>query len=113
MGLFLYFAKTSGNGRSGKVHACLLMALLLGAMLFTQVNASLAANIYDSQILERMSFNGSQHAKVSAILQKSDREMAAIFRKYGINPNAKPDFDKLQSASGELQAIGSRGKSGQ
>ncbi len=110
MGLFLYFAKTPGNGRSGKVHGFLLTALLLGATLFTQVNASLAADIYDSQILQRMSFSGSQHAKVRAILSESDREMAAIFRKYGIDPNAKPEFDKLQSASGELQAMESREK---
>ena len=44
------------------------------------------------------------------IIRQSDKEMAVVFRKHGINPNAKPDFDKLQRASTELQAIESREK---
>jgi hypothetical protein len=34
--------------------------------------------------------------------------MNAVFKKYGIDPNATPNFDKLTKASDELQAIGRR-----
>ena len=108
--MFLNITKTSRVAWSGKVHAYLLVALVAPFVLFAQVDASLASNIYDSQILQRMTFSGSQRAKVGAILRQSDREMAAIFQKYDINPNAKPEFDKLQSASGELQAMEAREK---
>ena len=43
-----------------------------------------------------MKFSPDQRAKVRKIIAKSDREMAVIFRKYGINPNAKPVFEKLR-----------------
>ena len=36
--------------------------------------------------------------------------MTAIFRKYGINPNAKPVFEKLRRAGSELQAVEAREK---
>ena len=71
---------------------------------------ALAATIYDTQILQRMKFTPSQRAKVRKILSKSKRERDAIFRKYGINPRAKPVFKKLQAASSELQALRSRQK---
>ena len=69
-----------------------------------------AANIYDAQILQRMKFSGSQRTQVKRIIRQSDKEIAVVFRKHGINPNAQPDFDKLRAASTELQAIESREK---
>ena len=60
--------------------------------------------------MQRMKFGPSQRAKVARIMRQSDREMAAIFRKYRINPNAKPDYDKLKRASSELKALESREK---
>jgi tRNA(His) 5'-end guanylyltransferase len=75
----------------------------------TMPNVALS-NIYDTKILQRMKFTPDQRAKVRKIIAKSDREMAVIFRKYGINPNAKPEFEKLQRAGNELQAVEAREK---
>ncbi|MGB5214722.1 MAG: hypothetical protein WBN88_13885 [Anderseniella sp.] len=75
----------------------------------TMPNVALS-NIYDTKILQRMKFSPDQRAKVRKIIAKSDREMAVIFRKYGINPNAKPVFEKLQRAGNELQAVEAREK---
>jgi len=104
------FTKASKIDWQGKAYTYLLIVLVASMTLFAEVNAASASNIYDARILQRMTFSSSQRAKARAILQKSDREMAAIFRKYGIDPNAKPDFDKLQRAGGELQAMEAREK---
>ena len=69
-----------------------------------------AASIYDAQILQRMKFSTEQRPKVRAIIRQSDKEIAVVFRKHGINPNAKPEFDKLQKAASELQAIEAKEK---
>jgi len=60
--------------------------------------------------LQRIKFTSVQRPKVKRIIRKSDKEIAVVFRKYGINPNAKPVFEKLQRASSELQAIESKEK---
>jgi hypothetical protein len=88
-----------------------LMAVLvvLTACLMTTNNAS-ASNIYDARVLQRIKFSPDQRAKVKRIIRKSDKEIAVVFRKYGINPNATPEFEKLRKASNELQAIESREK---
>jgi hypothetical protein len=64
-----------------------------------------AASIYDAQILQRMKLSGDQPTKVSRIIEQSDVDIAAVFEKYRIDPNATPEFDKLQRAASELQAI--------
>ena len=71
---------------------------------------SLEKTIYDSQVLQRIDFSPEQHRTIKAILQRSDREMLVIFAKYGINPHAKPNFDKLREARYELQALETREK---
>jgi hypothetical protein len=88
----------------------LIMLLLACVCLTLSPGGVSAANIYDAQIMERMKFSGNQRAKVRAIIRQSDKEMAVVFRKHGINPNAKPEFDKLQKASNELQAIEAKEK---
>ena len=65
---------------------------------------SLEKTIYDSQVLQRIDFSADQRRTVKSILRRSDREMLDIFAKYGINPRAKPNFDKLREARYELQA---------
>jgi uncharacterized membrane protein YgaE (UPF0421/DUF939 family) len=74
------------------------------------INNASAANIYDARILQRMKFTAVQRPKVRRIIRQSDKEIAVVFRKYRINPNAKPVFEKLQRASSELQAIESKEK---
>ncbi|MGI9512998.1 MAG: hypothetical protein ACR2OL_08870 [Anderseniella sp.] len=88
-----------------------LMAGLVALTAYTMsVHTVSAANIYDARILQRMKFTGSQRTKVRRIIRQSDKEIAVVFRKHRINPNAKPVFEKLQKASSELQAIESREK---
>ncbi len=87
-----------------------IAVLMVSGLYFAAPGAALAGNIYDSQVLQRMKFSPGQRPKVARVLRQSDREMAAIFRKYRINPNAKPNYDKLQRASRELQALESREK---
>jgi hypothetical protein len=66
-----------------------------------------AQTIYDAN-LSRLKLTAAQRPKVDRILRQSKRERNAVFRKYRINPRAKPDLDKLTSASGELTRIGDR-----
>ena len=61
--------------------------------------------IYDSQVLERMEFSDSQRVVVEQIMQESAAVMAQIFERYGIDPHAKPDFDKLMAARHDLQEL--------
>ena len=85
--------------------------LLLTLFALTLIPASSwAANIYDTQILQRMKLSGDQHDKVSRIIGQSDVDIAAVFEKYRIDPNATPEFDKLQRAAGELQVIEAKEK---
>ena len=82
---------------------CLCLALVVP-------ESAEAGTIYDSNVVSRLKLKGAQRSKAKAIVRKSDKEMKQVFRKYKINPRAKPDFDKLSAASGELQAIESREK---
>lgn len=84
--------------------------MLIAGLSIALPQQAMASNIYDTRVLQRIKLAPSQRAKVRSVLKRSDREMTAIFRKYGINPNAKPVFSKLRKASGELQALESREK---
>lgn len=87
-----------------------MAVLMAGGLWMVLPSAALASNIYDSQVMKRMRFSPGQRPKVRKVLNQSDREIAVIFRKYGINPNAKPVFEKLRRAGNELQALESREK---
>lgn len=93
-----------------KIATHLTVAIVALAALTMSAPAVWASNIYDARIMQRMKFSGAQRTQVRRIIRQSDKEMAVVFRKYGINPNAKPVFEKLQRASTELQAIESREK---
>lgn len=69
------------------------------------VEVAQAGTIYDSNVVNRLKLKGSQRTKAKRVIRESDREMRAVFRKYKINPNARPDFAKLQQAARELHAI--------
>lgn len=90
--------------------AKLIRSFVVISLLVSAPGFVVAGNIYDSNILQRIKFTSSQRSKVSAVLRRSDKEMSAVFRKYGINPNAKPEFEKLRQAGGELKAVQSRQK---
>jgi len=97
---------TNANRTPGLIRTALLAALLAA----TPLAAAHADNVYDSHIMQRMKFTPEQAARVRAELRISQRQTRAIFRKYHINPSAKPDLDKLQEASDELQAVSEREK---
>ncbi|MGI9371683.1 MAG: hypothetical protein ACR2OJ_04245 [Hyphomicrobiales bacterium] len=74
----------------------------------TSIPAYAGSTIYDAQVLRHIKLSGDQRSKVKKIVSKSDAEMAQVFRKHKIDPNAKPDFDKLFAASSDLRAIEKR-----
>ncbi len=76
------------------------------------LNAGIASaqTIYDSQVLTRMEFTESQRVEVEKVIEESGEIMARIFEKYGIDPEAKPNFDKLREARHELQDLEAREK---
>lgn len=80
-------------------------AVFSAALLCAGASAASAQTIYDSQVLERMEFSPAQRAQVEKIIEESDKLMAEIFQRYGIDPEAKPDFDKLYEARHELQDL--------
>lgn len=87
---------------AGRVLATALVAMSLAMVPLATARAD---TIYDSHIVEQMTFSPAQLPKVRAILSQTRQTMLAIFNKYGIDPYAKPDFDKLMEASNELQAV--------
>ena len=93
-----------------KIATHLMAAVIVLTTYAMSTHNAWASNIYDARILQRMKFTADQRAKVKRIIRQSDKEIAVVFRKYRINPNAKPVFEKLQRASSELQAIESKEK---
>ncbi|MGI9483022.1 MAG: hypothetical protein ACR2OR_11765 [Hyphomicrobiales bacterium] len=86
------------------------LVICLGFSVATPPAPALAGNIYDSNVENRIRMSSSQRSKVKKIVRQSDREMRKVFKKYGINPNRRPEFAKLQKAARELQAIENREK---
>ena len=77
-------------------------------MLPIMVITANANSIYDAKIEERLKLDPGQMPKVEAIVKQSQAERDVVFRKYGIDPNAKPDLDLLTKASDELKVIGNQ-----
>ena len=65
-------------------------------------------NIYATHAERYLKLRKDQRKEVLDILEQSERELMAAFAKHGIDPHAKPDFDKLVKARGPLQAVGRR-----
>ena len=85
-----------------KVVAFGLLALFAGAL------PASADSIYDAKVEQKLELDPGQKAKVSGIVKQSNADMNVVLKKYGIDPNAPPIFDKLTKAADELQAIGRR-----
>jgi len=63
-------------------------------------------SIYNANVEGRLTgLDGSQKAQVQQITKKSWSDSLTVFKKYGIDPNAPPEFNKLVKAASELQAI--------
>lgn len=83
-----------------------MLAAALGFAGLTVAVPVSAQTIYDANVESKLDLSPQQRAEVRSITQKSRADMMAVFKQFGIDPNAKPDFDKLMQASGPLQAIG-------
>jgi hypothetical protein len=66
------------------------------------------ASIYDSNVVQHLQLSGTQKYKMQKVIVASRARRNSIFRKYGINPNAKPEMGLLMRASSELRANAAR-----
>ncbi len=87
------------------VRRCAIILATLWGFMTLGAAAACAQTIYDSQVLTRMEFTAEQREKVESVVEESGKIMADIFERYGIDPEAKPDFDKLREARHELQDL--------
>lgn len=87
------------------VRRCAIILVALWGSALLGATAASAQTIYDSQVLTRMEFNPEQREQVERVVEESQKIMADIFERYGIDPEAKPDFDKLREARHELQDL--------
>ncbi|MGH6873830.1 MAG: hypothetical protein ACREDW_02350 [Aestuariivirgaceae bacterium] len=62
------------------------------------------ASIYDADVIQRLHLTGSQKREMQKVITVSRAQRNRIFKKYGIDPNAKPEMSLLQRASSELMA---------
>jgi hypothetical protein len=66
------------------------------------------ASIYDSNVLQHLQLSGAQKQEMQKVVAESRTRRNRIFRKHGIDPNAKPEMSLLQRASSELMANAAR-----
>jgi hypothetical protein len=66
------------------------------------------ASMYDANIIERLELAGTQKQEMQKVIAVSRATRDRIFRKYGIDPNARPQKSLLQRASSELMANAAR-----
>ena len=69
-----------------------------------------AASIYDNDVVAELNLQGAQRAQMQKLMSQSRSRRNAIFREFGIDPNAKPDMAKLQKAQTKLRANRAREK---
>lgn len=78
----------------------LAVPLLAGAL------PASAQTIYDVDIANSISgLSPKVRAEIKSITAASRVQMMAVLEKNGIDPNAKPNMDKLMQAADELQAV--------
>jgi hypothetical protein len=94
------------QSRSPWRFALLLAAVAACAMPVASLPAK--ASVFDVNIVHALQLKGPQRAKAQAIITQMRSQRSKVFRRYGINPNARPDMGKLQRASSELIALGAR-----
>jgi hypothetical protein len=87
-----------------------LVAVLLAIFCFGfSIHSSVAnASIYDSNVIQHLQLSGDQKQEMQKVISASRIRRNKIFRKHGINPNAKPEMSLLQRASSELMANAAR-----
>jgi hypothetical protein len=86
------------------------MALLLALLCFgISIQSELArASIYDSNVIQHLQLTGAKKQAMQKVIAESRGRRNRIFKKHGIDPNAKPQMSLLQRASSELLANAAR-----
>ena len=93
----------------GQLRACIAASfIVLALMLCLATGAKADRSIYFTDVSGQLNLTSSQRPQVEQAFNKSERDTLKVFAKHGINPDAKPDFDKLFGARHELQAIAQR-----
>jgi hypothetical protein len=85
--------------------ALLLTLLCFGISMQTELAR---ASIYDSNVIQHLQLTGAQKQAMQKVVAESRVRRNRIFKKHGIDPNAKPQMSLLQRASSELLANASR-----
>ncbi len=81
----------------------LLMATAISPLVLAMPAA--AGNIYIADTVGRLNLEGTQRAKVRQITRETEKKLLEVLRKYKLKPDARPDFDRLVEASGELKSL--------
>ncbi len=89
--------------RSRAVAVCLILAM--STLAGTSRPADADHSIYFPHVAGSLDLSEDQRGKVEAIFAQTESETLAVFEKFGIDPKAKPEFNKLVKARHELQAI--------
>src|SRR5262245_65849438 len=63
------------------------------------------ASVYNSDVVGRLKLTGKQRSQVQKVIARSRSQRALLFKRNGINPNAKPQILKRQWNSYESRAI--------
>ncbi|HKG73456.1 MAG TPA: hypothetical protein VKA79_04390, partial [Aestuariivirgaceae bacterium] len=85
----------------------LMMLLTIFLQAFPRIELA-NASMYDANVIERLQLAGTQKQEMQKIIAASRASRNRIFKKYGIDPNARPQKSLLQRASSELMANAAR-----
>jgi len=85
----------------------LMMLLTIFLQAFPRIELA-KASMYDANVIERLQLAGTQKQEMQKIIAASRANRNRIFKKYGIDPNARPQKSLLQRASSELMANAAR-----
>jgi hypothetical protein len=71
-----------------------LVALLFAAICFavSTPSDSATASIYDSNVVQDLQLSGTQKHAMQKVIAASRARRSRIFKKYGIDPKAKPNI---------------------
>jgi hypothetical protein len=96
------------NRFSNKLSKMGLVIFLIGVLATFAGIEPANASMYDANVIERLQLTGTQKQQMQQVIAVSRAERDRIFKKYGIDPNARPQKSLLQRASSELIANAAR-----
>jgi hypothetical protein len=96
------------NRFSNKLSQMGLVIFLIGVLATFAGIEPANASMYDANVIERLQLTGTQKQQMQQVIAVSRAERDRIFKKYGIDPNARPQKSLLQRASSELIANAAR-----